>query len=225
MEQPRQDIKPNIKLTPGNRRQKGRRSAPKAEDRKTGKENPIAYHYVDDRVGGFDVLSSSNGWWSEMVSGTRKIQALVDAYCLYMTDDEACSQAGITNAQLEYFQKLHSDFYGIKHAAKAQPDIAAKKAIVENVKTSVSTAMWWLERTQKDTFSTRTEQTGANGRDLFDGMTEKYKKLTEDMEKEYDKDKEHTNIADTGHTDAGPDGDGHEATPTEDTGEAEAVAT
>lgn len=214
MEQP-QLKKPGIKLTPGNRTQKGRRSAPKAEDRVIAKgKDPIAYHFSDPRVGGFDVLNSDNGWWVEADhQGRVKLQKLVDAYCFYMTDDEATSYSGITLGQLRYFQELHPAFFSIKHAAKTQPDMHAKKTIVGKLQTDPSWAAWWLERTQKDTFSTRQEQTGANGRDLFDGMTEDYKKLTEDLENEYsDEEEEHTGGAASGDTDAEPGGDGHEAT-------------
>lgn len=203
-----------IKLTPGNTKQKGRRSAPKAEDRQTGKENPIAYTYKDPRVGEFDVLNSANGWWiGEM--GAVKVQKLVDAYCFYMTDDEACSYAGISKTQLEYFQKLHPDFYGIKHAAKSQPGMHAKKRIVGNIEKDTELSKWWLERTQKDTFSTRQENTGANGRDLFDGMTARFKKLQDDIDDEEDDydTEEHPSSTDAGDADPGPEGDGDDSAP------------
>ena len=169
-----------------------------------------------------DVLNSANGWWIG-VEGGIKLQKLVDAYCFYYTDDEAISYAGISIGQLKYFQELHPDFYAIKHAAKRQPDMHAKKKIVEIAGKDVQWAAWWLSRTQKETFSTRVEATGANGRDLFDGLTERYKELVENLRKahkenkQYDPtdDKEHASALDAGHIDAGPVGARDEATPAE----------
>jgi hypothetical protein len=220
--------KKGIKLTPGNRKQKGRRSLPK--DRQIGKDREkIAYRFKDPRVGEMDVLNSANGWWAEGEGhrdGNVKLQKLVDAYCFYMTDEEACSYANITKDQLEYFQKLHPDFYGIKHASKSQPDMHAKKKIVGEIQKNVEVAKWWIERTQKDTFSTRSENTGANGRDLYDGLTERFKQLTEKLSDGAEiKKEEYPNLFGADNDDAGPNGDGHEAEATAPTGEGDTVAT
>jgi hypothetical protein len=221
MEEP----KVTIKLTPGNRTVKGRRSLPMAEARRVAKNNnPIAYHFADPRVGGFDVLNSDRGWWVKE-DGRVKLQKLVDAYCFYYTDDEAISYAGISAEQLKYFQELHPEFYPIKHAAKRQPDMHAKKKIVEQAGKDVSWAAWWLSRTQKETFSTRVEATGANGRDLFDGMAQEIRKLGEELRNEPhdDDDEEHPGTPDAGHPDAGPVGTGNEASPAETKVEGSAV--
>ena len=195
-----------------------------AEARQTGKQSPIAYRFRDPRVGEMDVLNSANGWWIG-VEGGIKLQKLVDAYCFYYTDDEAISYAGISERQLKYFQELHPDFYPIKHAAKRQPDMHAKKKIVEQAGKDVSWAAWWLSRTQKETFSTRVEATGANGRDLFDGMAQEIRKLGEELRNEpYDDDDEkHPGTLDAGHPDAGPVGTGDEASPAETKVEGSAV--
>jgi hypothetical protein len=186
-----------------------------AEMRQTGKENPHAYTYRDPRVGELLVLNSANGWWIG-VEGGIKLQKLVDAYCFYYTDEEAISYAGITIGELKYFQKLHPDFYTIKAVAKAQPDMHAKKKLVETAAKDVNWAAWWISRTQKDTFGTKIGVEGPNGRDLFDGMTERFKKLTEDIINENEiNSEEYPNIIDAEYADAGSDGDGHEASPAE----------
>jgi len=210
-----------VKLTPGNRTVKGKRSLPMAENRRVSQtKDPYAYTFMDPRVGELKVLNSdAKAWWVGVEGGIR-LQKLVDAYCFYYTDDEAISYAGITEMQLKYFQMLHPDFYTIKHIAKRQPDMHAKKKIVEQAGKDVNWAAWWLSRTQKETFSTRVEATGANGRDLFDGMAQEIRKLGEELRNEPNDDdnnnQEHVGAPDAGHTDAGQVGNGNEAIPAGD---------
>lgn len=213
MEEPTATI-PKIKLTPGNRKRKGRRSRPKAEARQIGKERtPYAYIFNDPRVGGLAVLNSANAWWADM-EGHVKLQKLVDAYCYYMTDAEACSYAGITWGQLKYFQELHPDFYTIKDVAKSQPDILAKRVLVQAASKDPGWASWWISRTQKETFSTRIDVGGANGRDLFDGLAQEIRQLGEALRNEPDDydtaSEEHLGELATGNTDAGANGRGDE---------------
>lgn len=152
-----------VNFKDNNTKPRGRRSAPKSEERMTGKNDPYAYIFKDPTLGELKVLNSSNAWWLDSV----KLQKLIDSYKLYATDDQACFYAGITTNQLEYFQKLHPDFYGIKHACKQYPNLSAKKKVVGDIEKSTETAKWWLERTEKDTFSTRQEQTAKDGQPLF----------------------------------------------------------
>ena len=205
MEKPTQ----KIKLTPGNRRPKGRRSAPKTEARQTGKEEQFAYTFKDEHLGEMPVLNSANAWWLD----SGKVQKLIDAYKFYATDDQACFYAGITSDQLEYFQKLHPDFYGIKHAAKQRPTLQAKQTVVNQIEKNPEGARWWLERIEKDSFSTRQEQTGRDGRDLYDGLSERLLALGEEI-RQYGsetKTKEHARTDDAGDDDAGSDRVGDEA--------------
>jgi hypothetical protein len=214
MEQPTATNIPNVNLKPGNRKRKGRRSAPKAELRVIGKDRaPYAYIFNDPRTGPMAVLNSANGWWIG-VEGQVKLQKLVDAYCFYMTDVEACSYAGITGGNLKYFQELHPDFYTIKDVAKSQPDIHAKKMLVQAASKDAGWAAWWISRTQKETFSTRIDVGGTNGRDLFDGLAQEIRQLGESLRNDNDDTatQEHTGELATGHTDAGEVGGG-DATP------------
>lgn len=207
-----------VKLTPGNTKQKGRRSAPKAEERQTGKDEPYAYTFSDPRVGELKVLNSSNAWWIG-IDGAVKLQKLVDAYCFFMTDDEAISYAGISKMKLEYFQRLHPDFYGIKHLAKSQPDIHAKKVLVDAVKKDTHWAAWWISRTQKNIFSTRSEVTGENGRDLYDGLASEIRTLGEELRKDerYGLTQEHSSEHAPGNITTGGNGDRPETEATKNT--------
>lgn len=211
MEQPKQQIK---NLNKGNRRPKGRRSAPKTENRLTGKKEPYAFIFKDPSLGELPILNSSRGWWVDPV----KVQKLVDAYKFYATDDQACYYAGITATQLMDFQKLHPEFYRIKHLAKQDPALRAKKTVFAKVDKDVETARWLLTRLEKETFSPRVENTGPDGRDLFDGMTEEYKKLINeirDAKRAENKNKEHAGKQPAGDVDTGQGGDRDETASTQ----------
>lgn len=178
---------------------KGKRSYKKGVDRKTGKDEEYAYTFKDSQVGSMKVLNTANAWWLDAV----KIHKLVDAYKFYATNEQACFYAGISRDQLEYFQKLHRDFYGIKHACKQNPGLLAKKRLVLEIEKNSEIAKWFLERTEKETFSSRVEQTGANGRDLYDQQTEKLNDLINHVKK-------HTGKKNTNNNDAGQNGDGND---------------
>lgn len=205
-----------VNFKDNNTKPRGRRSAPKAETRRTGKAEPYAYDFEYKGMK-FSVLNSANGWWVKE-DGKVKLHKLVTAYEFYYTDDQACGYAEISKEQLSYFQELHPDFYGIKHAAKQSPNQRAKKKLVGELDNNVELSKWWLERTEKDTFSPRVEATGANGRDLFDGLSQEIKQLGEELRNEHDDDDEkHPSAPDSGHPDAGPERTGDEATPAETT--------
>lgn len=208
-----------INFKDNNIRPKGRRSKPKAEKRQTGKAQPYAYEF-SYKGKKFEVLSTANGWWGKE-DGKVKLHKLVTAYEFYFTDDQACSYAEISSEQLQYFQELHPDFYGIKHAAKQSPNQVAKKKIVGELGKDKELSKWWLEKTEKDTFGNKVEATGPNGRDLFDGLSQEIRKLGEEIRNDENDDYDNQNDKklpgepDAGDTDAGQDGAGDEATPAE----------
>lgn len=199
-----------FKLNRGNKEKKGkgRRSLPKAEDRMTGKKSPYAYTFEDKQLGKMKVLSTSRAWWSE----PAKVYQLVAAYKFYATDEQACYYAGITIDQLQYFQDLHPEFYSIKHAAKQDPTLRAKKNIVNALESDKEMARWWVSVIEKNTFSQRMEQAGPNGAELFPKVAEEMRELGDKIRtylKEKNSgstDKKHVDRPDAGHTDAGHDG-------------------
>lgn len=180
------------------------------EERVTGKEDPYAYTIVDKTFGEFKVLNSAKAWWLDK----GKVQHLIDAYKIDANDDEACSYAGISLDQLRYFKETHPDFSLVKHACHQILGLKAKQALAKKVENEPE---WYLERRRKDEYSTRSEQTGANGRDLYDGLTQEVRNLTETLISKYetphDETTDTTPEANTGHqdaehVDAGPDGTG-----------------
>ena len=183
-----------------------------AEARQTGKKSPYAYTFKDANLGEMPVLNSANAWWLDPV----KVQKLVDAYKFHATDRMACYYAGISATQLSYFQELHPDFYMIKDGCKADANLRARKRIVGDIDKDTANAWKWLERTEKETFSPRMEATGANGRDLVDGLTAQVRAMLdeeEDDEPHDNNDQKHPGSPDAGHTDAGPVGAGNDSTP------------
>lgn len=224
MEEPKQKGKLDeivkSRINGGNRRVKGRRSAPKAENRQTGQDEPYAYTFKDPNIGTMPVLNSANAWWLD----ATKLQMLISAYKFHATDDQACYYAGISRKQLEYFQNLHPDFYGIKHACKQDANLRARKRIVGDIDKDTANAWKWLERTEKETFSPRIEATGANGRDLIDGLTVQVRNmlLEDDDDDDNNNTEKHPGEHDATDADAGQDGPGDEAVTTETQQEASA---
>lgn len=84
---------------------------------------------------------------------------------------EACQVAGISRET--YYKHLKEDekFADKMADAEEYPSKVAKKNLIERIKRKdVETSKWWLERKKKDEFSTRTENTGANGAPLTIGV-------------------------------------------------------
>jgi type I site-specific restriction endonuclease len=84
---------------------------------------------------------------------------------------EACQVAGISRETYYKGLKENELFADRMTDAEEYPTKVAKKNLIERIKRKdVETSKWWLERKKKDEFSTRTEQTGANGAPLAIGV-------------------------------------------------------
>lgn len=150
---------------------------PDPTKRQTGKAEPYAYTLTDRLFGEFAVLNSANGWWVD----SGKVQALLQAYKIDCTDEEACAYAGISLDQLRYFAELHADFSRIKLACKQLPILRARKTVVESLEKSSAMATWYLERKRKEEFSARQEIAGPNGEEVI-SQTKRISKLIHDVE-------------------------------------------
>lgn len=195
----------------GDRKPKGRYSAPRGDPtkRQTGKKEPYAYTIKDKAFGEFNVLNTANGWWAER----GKVERLIDAYKIDANDDEACFYAGILRTNLQYFQEQHPEFLYIKHACRQNLGMKAKIALANKIEKEPE---WYLERKRKDEYSTRSEVTGANGRELFDGLTAELRELGEALRSETphhddQANQKHTDVTRTDDAHAGQDGARHEA--------------
>lgn len=86
-------------------------------------------------------------WWSDR----QKTEALIAAFKMDYTIDEACIQAGITKRQYEYFCQVHPTFVALKARCKRFVGMASKRTIVAAVADPKS-AQWYLERRQPEIY-------------------------------------------------------------------------
>lgn len=95
------------------------------------------------------------------------IAKLEQAFSLGCTDMEACFFANIGKSALYNYQKEHPEFVERKEALKEKMIFAARTVIANSLaENDKDTAKWLLERKRKQEFSTRIENTGADGEPL-----------------------------------------------------------
>lgn len=95
------------------------------------------------------------------------IAKLEQAFSLGCTDMEACFFANIGKSALYNYQKDHPEFVERKEALKEKMIFAARTVIANSLaENDKDTAKWLLERKRKQEFSTRIENTGADGEPL-----------------------------------------------------------
>lgn len=95
------------------------------------------------------------------------IEKLERAYSLGCSDLEACFYANIGKSTLYSYQKEHPEFVERKEALKEKMIFAARTVIANSLADNdKDTAKWLLERKRKQEFSTRIENTGADGEPL-----------------------------------------------------------
>lgn len=90
------------------------------------------------------------------------LQKLEEAFSIGASDREACLMAEIAPATLYNYQESNPEFMERKTALKDMPKYKARKTIDGNLH-NPEVAKWYLERKAKDEFSTRIENTGADG--------------------------------------------------------------
>jgi len=146
----------------------GNKNTPKPDK----KDSKIAYTIKDKNFPDFQVKKSANAWWMER----RKVEDLISAFKIDATNEEACTYAGISLAQLKYFLELHEEFYTVRDACKELIFLRARQAISKNVDDG-DYALRFMERKKKAEFSLRTEHTGPDGGPIE--ITDYEKKLEE----------------------------------------------
>lgn len=73
------------------------------------------------------------------------------------SDEEACLDAGISTSALYRYQENNSEFRERKKLLKHQPNLIARRAVVEGMKSDPNLALKYLERRKSDEFSTHTK--------------------------------------------------------------------
>jgi single-stranded DNA-specific DHH superfamily exonuclease len=98
----------------------------------------------------------------------KTVKILEDAFSNAATDIEACFLANISKQTLYNYQEKHPEFIDRKEALKEMVKYQAKRVVAKAINEGdKAQANWWLERKGKDEgFNSRTELTGADGKDL-----------------------------------------------------------
>ncbi len=84
------------------------------------------------------------------------LQKLEDAFSFCYTDKEACLYAGIAPATLYNYQVRNPKFVERKEALRLNPNLMAKKELVEGIKGSIDQARWWAKNKIGDEFGEKT---------------------------------------------------------------------
>lgn len=110
------------------------------------------------------------------------IGKLEEAFLFGATDREASLFANIHPDTLYAYCQANPSFSDRKELLKEQVKVRAKQNIANGIHAGEKMlSQWYLERKSKDEFSTRTEATGAGGKDLIPDTSDEVKKLTEQL--------------------------------------------
>lgn len=89
------------------------------------------------------------------------------SYSMGCSDSEACLFANISMTTLYKYQEKHPEFKERKQLLKEKLALKARTVIADALNNNdENTAKWYLERKKKQEFSTRIENTGADGEPL-----------------------------------------------------------
>lgn len=216
-----------IETRTGNRKPKGRRSAPKTEERRITKStgNSFEYKFKDPQVGELMVLATENGWWKGEL-GRVKLQQIIDAWKIDANDDEAAFAAGITRDQMQYFHELHPELYGIKDRCRQNLGLRAKVQFAKQVESGEMSYTYLRLKRKDEGYNPRTEVVSMTDRELIEQESKKLKELGERVRSRaiafYKNGQDiyvnpNQNQGDAGvqnnDADAGSDGPGNEASP------------
>lgn len=110
----------------------------------------------------------------------KVVSDLVYAFQRDFTDEEACLYAGIGHDSYYRWRKESEEFTAMIKKAKSLSFVKSKEIIFQELeKGEVNRAEWFLERRQKDRYSSRTESTGKDGEPLNppDNLTKILKRI------------------------------------------------
>jgi hypothetical protein len=91
------------------------------------------------------------------------VQRLTDALRGGNTRRASCAAAGISQDTFANWLREHSAFSDAVEKAEGEAELRNLAVIQDATKTTWQAAAWWLERKHKAEWSSRVEQTGADG--------------------------------------------------------------
>jgi len=94
------------------------------------------------------------------------IAKLEQAFAIDATVEEACSYAEISRDAFYDYLKKEPTFSDRIADLRNKPILKARQAVVKSLDTPDG-ARWYLERKRKNEFASRSEHTGAEGKDLI----------------------------------------------------------
>lgn len=104
------------------------------------------------------------------------LHKLESAFLRGMNNREACFLADISESLFYRVCQTSPELLERFKMLQENVKVRAKEVVAEAIdKGDKQQANWYLERKAKDEFSTRNELTGANGKDLHEGLTEEQK--------------------------------------------------
>ena len=94
------------------------------------------------------------------VMTAETVSKLEQAFSNGATDVQACFYAGISKQTLYDYQKKHPEFIDRKEALKSNLRLIAKNTLAKSIRDGdTNDAKWYLERKEKNEFSTKVAQT------------------------------------------------------------------
>lgn len=116
------------------------------------------------------------------------IRKLEDAFLIGATDREAIFKANISSTSFYEYCKEHPEFTERIEMLRDMPKYRARVNINDALGTGdKAISQWYLERKAKSEFAQRTEQTGAEGKDLVAPMTPEALALAKEYEEKLKK--------------------------------------
>ncbi len=90
------------------------------------------------------------------------LQKLEYGFMKGLTDEQCCNYADIAPSTLYNYCKENPEFSERKEQLKNNPSVQAKLNIVEAIENgNIDIAKWWLERKEREEFSTKQELGGS----------------------------------------------------------------
>ena len=114
------------------------------------------------------------------------LQKLEQAFAYGATDIQAALYAGIHVNTLYNYCRENPEFADRKEVLKQQPILAARKTVVDAIKSDPALAFKYLERKQKDEFGSRTEIVGANGDPLIPAANDQLEESVNELKRAVD---------------------------------------
>jgi hypothetical protein len=93
----------------------------------------------------------------------QTVSKLLEALKGGNTRRASCAAAGIDQTTLANWLKEYSDFSYAVEKAEGEAELRNLAVIQDATRTTWQAAAWWLERKHKQEWSSRVEQTGADG--------------------------------------------------------------